>query len=41
LHRSIDMNLNDSGVPPAQPAIPEFSRLKRLPPYVFNITHEL
>src|SRR3984893_9186819 len=31
------MNLNDA----AQPMIPEFSRIKRLPPYVFNITNEL
>src|SRR3977135_3160012 len=31
------MNLNDS----AKPIIPEFSRIKRLPPYVFNITNEL
>ena len=31
------MNLNDT----AKPMIPEFSRIKRLPPYVFNITNEL
>jgi alanine-synthesizing transaminase len=31
------MNLNDS----AKPIVPEFSRIKRLPPYVFNITNEL
>ena len=31
------MNLTDTG----QPMIPEFSRIKRLPPYVFNITNEL
>src|SRR5450755_2852223 len=31
------MNLNDS----SKPIVPEFSRLKRLPPYVFNITNEL
>src|SRR3982751_5009565 len=31
------MNLNDA----AQPIVPEFSRIKRLPPYVFNITNEL
>jgi alanine-synthesizing transaminase len=31
------MNLNDNG----PPMIPEFSRIKRLPPYVFNITNEL
>src|SRR4249919_1671078 len=31
------MNLNDT----AKPVIPEFSRIKRLPPYVFNITNEL
>ncbi len=32
-----DMNLNDS----SKPMVPEFSRIKRLPPYVFNITNEL
>src|SRR5271169_2651952 len=31
------MNLNE----PSKPVIPEFSRIKRLPPYVFNITNEL
>jgi len=31
------MNLNDA----AKPVVPEFSRIKRLPPYVFNITNEL
>src|SRR5450432_1790854 len=31
------MNLNDS----SNPVVPEFSRIKRLPPYVFNITNEL
>src|SRR5436853_536132 len=31
------MNLNDT----AKPVVPEFSRIKRLPPYVFNITNEL
>src|SRR5713226_5583877 len=31
------MNLHDT----AKPVIPEFSRIKRLPPYVFNITNEL
>src|ERR1700741_2685646 len=31
------MNLNDS----SKPMVPEFSRIKRLPPYVFNITNEL
>ena len=31
------MNLNDT----SQPMVPEFSRIKRLPPYVFNITNEL
>jgi alanine-synthesizing transaminase len=31
------MNLNDT----AKPMVPEFSRIKRLPPYVFNITNEL
>src|SRR5512144_683577 len=31
------MNLNDAG----KPIVPEFSRIKRLPPYVFNITNEL
>ena len=31
------MNLNDT----SKPVIPEFSRIKRLPPYVFNITNEL
>jgi alanine-synthesizing transaminase len=31
------MNLNDT----SKPMIPEFSRIKRLPPYVFNITNEL
>src|SRR6188508_802506 len=31
------MNLNDSSMP----MVPEFSRIKRLPPYVFNITNEL
>ena len=31
------MNLNDNG----PPMIPEFSRIKRLPPYVFSITNEL
>ena len=31
------MNLNDA----SKPMIPEFSRIKRLPPYVFNITNEL
>jgi alanine-synthesizing transaminase len=30
------MNLNDS----SKPMVPEFSRIKRLPPYVFNITNE-
>src|SRR6202158_511389 len=30
------MNLNDT----AKPMIPEFSRIKRLPPYVFTITNE-
>jgi alanine-synthesizing transaminase len=33
----MDMNLNE----PSKPVIPEFSRIKRLPPYVFNITNEL
>src|SRR6187402_1188052 len=32
-----DMNLNDT----AKPMVPEFTRIKRLPPYVFNITNEL
>ncbi len=31
------MNMNDA----SKPVIPEFSRIKRLPPYVFNITNEL
>src|ERR1700730_16239221 len=31
------MNLNDT----SKPMVPEFSRIKRLPPYVFNITNEL
>jgi alanine-synthesizing transaminase len=31
------MNLHDT----AKPMVPEFSRIKRLPPYVFNITNEL
>src|SRR4030088_77936 len=31
------MKLNDT----AQPMVPQFSRIKRLPPYVFNITNEL
>ncbi|MGZ5099626.1 MAG: aminotransferase class I/II-fold pyridoxal phosphate-dependent enzyme, partial [Usitatibacter sp.] len=31
------MNLNDA----SKPMVPEFSRIKRLPPYVFNITNEL
>src|SRR6187455_514748 len=31
------MNLNDT----SQPVVPEFTRIKRLPPYVFNITNEL
>jgi len=31
------MNLNDT----SSPMVPEFSRIKRLPPYVFNITNEL
>jgi len=31
------MNLNDT----AKPMVPEFTRIKRLPPYVFNITNEL
>src|SRR5437763_7000034 len=31
------MNLNDT----AKPVVPEISRIKRLPPYVFNITNEL
>src|SRR5829696_4872847 len=31
------MNLNE----PSTPMVPEFSRIKRLPPYVFNITNEL
>jgi alanine-synthesizing transaminase len=31
------MNLNDAG----KPMVPEFSRIKRLPQYVFNITNEL
>src|SRR5258706_7021990 len=31
------MNLNDA----SKPIVPEFSRIKRLPPYVFNITNEL
>src|SRR5215211_3131255 len=31
------MNLNDT----SKPVVPEFSRIKRLPPYVFNITNEL
>ena len=35
------MDLADSGPPPMKPIIREFSRIKRLPPYVFNITAEL
>ena len=31
------MNMNDA----SKPIVPEFSRIKRLPPYVFNITNEL
>src|SRR5258708_16235933 len=31
------MNLSDA----AKPVVPEFSRIKRLPPYVFSITTEL
>ncbi len=31
------MNLNDT----SKPMVPEFARIKRLPPYVFNITNEL
>jgi alanine-synthesizing transaminase len=31
------MDMNDT----AKPVVPEFSRIKRLPPYVFNITNEL
>src|SRR3954470_16054394 len=31
------MNLKDT----AKPVVPEFSRIKRLPPYVFSITNEL
>jgi alanine-synthesizing transaminase len=31
------MNLNDT----SKPVVPEFTRIKRLPPYVFNITNEL
>jgi alanine-synthesizing transaminase len=33
----VAMNLNDT----SKPVVPEFTRIKRLPPYVFNITNEL
>jgi alanine-synthesizing transaminase len=34
---TVAMNLNDT----SKPVVPEFTRIKRLPPYVFNITNEL